>query len=201
MPSHVRASTQFPPEKKLAPVSNDGEVSGITWIELFVLFDIAGERTEQGQYQKNPAAIKRAGKRKLVSRCAKGKRSNLNNTTVITKATLDEEIKEFKSIVRHIFKHEVRQGKGKWVRMDNRSNLSRLNDLGIFGHQPAIKAYCQMTKGEKTQITESILKQKIANTEKRKSSLQSTGKGKEERKPPSKPVTPTKITRIPFYFV
>ena len=75
--------------------------------------------------------------------------------------------------------HEVRQGKGKWVRMDNRSNLRRLNDLGIFGHQPASKAYCQMTKGEKTQITESILKQKIANNKKSGSHLCGTpGKGK-----------------------
>ena len=50
--------------------------------------------------------------------------------------------------------------------MDNRSNLRRLNDLGIFGHQPAMKAYCQMTKGEKAQITESILRQKMANNRK-----------------------------------
>lgn len=88
------------------------------------------------------------------------------NTTVVTKATLDEEIKEFKSIVRHIFKHEVRQGEGNWIRMDNRSNLRRLNDLGVFGHQPAIKVFCQMTKDEKARITENILKQKIANNRK-----------------------------------
>ena len=90
----------------------------------------------------------------------------MNDTTAVTKATLDEEIKEFKSIVRHIFKHEEGQGQGRWIRMDNRSNLRRLNDLGVFGHQPAIKAYCQMTKDEKAKVTESILKQKIANNRK-----------------------------------
>jgi len=107
--------------------------------------------------------------------------NNLNNTTVVTKATLDEEIKEFKAIVRHIFKHEVKQGEGKWIRMDNRSNLRRLNDLGVFGHQPAIKAFCQMTKEEKTRITESILKQKIANNRKSEATFtphQEKAKGK-----------------------
>ena len=65
----------FLKKRSWAPVSNDGEVSGITWIELFVLFDIAGERTEQGQYQKNPAATKRAARRKLASRCASGEKT------------------------------------------------------------------------------------------------------------------------------
>ena len=90
----------------------------------------------------------------------------MNDTMVITKPTLDEEIKLFKALVRHIFKHEVKYGKGKWFRMDNRSNLRRLNDLGISGHQLALMAFCQMTKSEKAQITEAILKQKIANNKK-----------------------------------
>ena len=88
---------KFLQKRNWAPVSNDGEVSGIAWVELFVLFDIAGERTELGQYLKNPAASKRAAKRKLRSRCTKNRKSNLNNTIVVTKATLDEEIKEFVS--------------------------------------------------------------------------------------------------------
>ena len=39
----------FLSKRKWAPVSNEAEVSGVTWIELFVLFDLAGERTEEGQ--------------------------------------------------------------------------------------------------------------------------------------------------------
>ena len=50
--------------------------------------------------------------------------------------------------------------------MDNRANLRRLNDLGVSGHQPAIMAFCQMSKWEKAQITEAILKQKVANDKK-----------------------------------
>ena len=41
-------------KRNWAPVSNDVEVSGITWIELFVLFDLTGNRTEEGQHQKDP---------------------------------------------------------------------------------------------------------------------------------------------------
>ena len=121
---------------------------------------------KKGQFQKNPEATRRAEKRKPASRNTKKKRSNLNDTTVVSKATLDEEIKEFKAIVRHIFKHEAKLAKGKWIRMENRSNVIRLNDLGIYGHQPAIKAYCHMSNEEKATITEHILKQKIANNRK-----------------------------------
>ena len=85
---------------------------------------------------------------------------------VVTKPTLDEEIKLFKAIVRHVTKHEVKQGKGKWFKMDTRASLRRLNDLGVSGHQPAIMAFCQMTKSEKAQVTEAILKQKVANNKK-----------------------------------
>ena len=85
---------------------------------------------------------------------------------VTTKPTLDEEIKLFKAVVRHIFKHEVKHGKGKCFRMDNRSNLRRLSDLGVSGHQPALMIFCQMTKKEKESIIEAIRKQKVANNRK-----------------------------------
>jgi len=87
--------------------------------------------------------------RRQLSRNSKKNKGNLNDTTAVTKATLGEEIKDFKTIVRHIFKHEVKLAKGKWIRMENRANLRRLNDLGIYGHQPAIKAYCQISEEEK----------------------------------------------------
>ena len=152
--------------RKWAPVSSDDEASGITWIELFALFDLTGERTEKGQHQKDPETIKRAEKRKLKSRCARDKRNNLTNTMAVTKPKLDEEIKLFKAIVRHIFRHEVRNGKAKWFRMDSRANLRRLGNLGVSGHQPALMLFCHMTKEEKDTVTEAILKQKVANNRK-----------------------------------
>ena len=67
--------------------------------------------------------------------------------------------------------------------MENRSNLRRLNDLGIYGHQPAIKAYCQMSQEEKAKITEHILKQKIANNRKAEVLFaEHRGKGKAKEK-------------------
>ena len=137
----------FLENRKWAPVSNDDEVSGITWIELFALFDLTGERTEKGQHQKDPETVKRADRRKLKSRCARDKRSNLTSTMIVTKPKLDEEIKLFKAVVRHIFRHEVKNGKANWFRMDSRANLRRLGDLGVSGHQFALMLFLSDDEG------------------------------------------------------
>lgn len=142
----------------MAPVRVDIEVAGITWIELFALFDLTGNRSVNGQHQTNPEATTRAGQRRQKATCARSKKQNLNETTVVTKPSLDEEIKLFKAIVRHVTKHEAGQGKANWFKADARANLRRLNDLGVSGHQAAIKACCQMTKQEKAQVVEAILK-------------------------------------------
>ena len=111
----------FLKQRKWAPVKVDIEVSGITWIELFTLFDLTGKRSVNGQHQKNPEAAKRAEKERQKTRCARTKKLNLNETTVVTKPTLDEEIKLFKAIVRHVTKHEAEHGKAKWFKADTRS--------------------------------------------------------------------------------
>ena len=118
----------------------DTEVAGITWIELFTLYDLNGNRSEQRQHQQNAEATKRAEKRRQKARCARVKKLNLNETIVVTKPTLDEKIKLFKAIVRHVTKHEAEQEKAKWFRADTRASLRRLSDLGVSGHQPAIMA-------------------------------------------------------------
>ena len=133
---------------------------------FFALYDLTGNRSINGQHQKNPGAMKRAEKRMRKARCARNKKLNLAETTVISKPTYDEEIKLFKAVVRHIVKYEGEQGKANWFQTDTRANLRRLNDLGISGHQPAIKAFCQIAKQEKDQIVEAILKQKNANNKK-----------------------------------
>ena len=50
--------------------------------------------------------------------------------------------------------------------MDERSKLRRLAKLGIQGHQPAVTAFCKMTKKEKEVITGSLLKQKVGSNPK-----------------------------------
>ena len=156
----------FLEKRKWAPIRADIEVAGTSWIEVFALFDLAGNRSTMGQHQKNPGALKRAEKRARKARCARNKKLRLAETIVIGKPTFDEEIKLCKAVVRHIAKYEAEQGKAGWFQMDNRANLRRLNDLGVNGHQPAIKAFCQATTQEKEQIVEAILKQEIANNKK-----------------------------------
>ena len=110
----------------MAPVKIDSDVSGITWIELFTLYDLTGNRIQKGQHQKDPGATNRAEKRRLKSRCAKNKKTKISDTMVITKPTLEQELKLFKAIVRHITRHEVKQGQGEMFRVDNRANIRRL---------------------------------------------------------------------------
>ena len=85
--------------RRWAQVAEDSQVSGITWIELFVLFDIAGGRTDMGQYHKNPDATKRAEKRRQASRNSRKNKGSLTDMTAVAKASLDEEIKDFNSCV------------------------------------------------------------------------------------------------------
>ena len=65
----------------------------------------------------------------MKARCAKDKKLNLNETTVVTKPTLDEELTQFKAIVRHILKYDAEQGKATWFRVDTRAILRRLSKL------------------------------------------------------------------------
>ena len=60
--THYEEVHAFLIKRKSVPVGNEAEVSGITWIELFVLFDLVGDRTEEGQHQKDPDATERAEK-------------------------------------------------------------------------------------------------------------------------------------------
>ena len=41
-----------------------------------------------------------------------------------------------------------------------------MGNLGINGHQPAIAAYCEMTKEEKEKVTDAIMQHKVANNPK-----------------------------------
>ena len=51
----------------------------------------------------------------------------------MSKPTLDEELKTFKAIVRHITKYEIEPKTARWFTADNRPSLRRLGNLGING--------------------------------------------------------------------
>ena len=52
------------------PAQIDTEVAGITWMEMFTMHDVIGDRSEEGQPLKNLAATKRAENRGAKARCA-----------------------------------------------------------------------------------------------------------------------------------
>ena len=54
----------FLKKRKWAPAQIDTEVAGIAWIEPLPLHDVTGNRSEEGQHQTNPAATRRAEKRR-----------------------------------------------------------------------------------------------------------------------------------------
>ena len=154
---------KFLANRSWAPTDEESTISGVTWLELFVLFDTSGARTNKGDHIKDPKAKKRADARSKRNGKQQGGR-NLGNATV--QSTLDAELKRFKAVVRHIAKHEVDKEQGKWFLMEARAKLRRLGPLAIWGNQPAIAAHIDMTKDEIDRITENILKQKIGHNPK-----------------------------------
>ena len=64
----------FLKERKWAPAQADTEVVGITWVELFVLFDITGSRSEKEQRQQKPCSHQASRKRRENAKDAKNKK-------------------------------------------------------------------------------------------------------------------------------
>ena len=153
----------FLKEREWAAADKEGDTSGITWIELFVLFDITAARTQRGQHIKDSGAKKRADARNKKKEAAQRRSTNAN---ACVKPSLDEELKRFKAIVRHIGKHETGQEHAGWFDMERRSNLRRLGDLAVVGNQPAIMATVRMTEAEKAKVTRCIMLQKTGSDDK-----------------------------------
>ena len=80
--------------------------------------------------------------------------------------TLQKELTRFKAICRHIVKHEASHVGGKLFKAEHRQKLTRLAELGVRAHQPAIAAYCKVTAQERTTIINAILTQKAGTTPK-----------------------------------
>ena len=186
MPPHIRGEHKFSHSQKLyADIHNfmtqrewayahpEGNASGVTWIEMFALFDTAAYRTNGAQHIRNEEAHKRAIRRRDKAKAAKaksdereidtkGKRNwNIINTSAMTKASLDQEIKLFKAIVRQIARHELNDEQTRFFHMERRAHLRRLAPLGIEENEPAATAYCKVTPEEEATIIEAILQQKV----------------------------------------
>ena len=139
---------------------------GITWNEMFILFDTAGHRTVQGEHIKSKAAKQRAEKRR--NQVAQGKRQDKEGKYLdaTIRPTFQEELNLFKKVVRHIAKHELPDDDQRIFEAEKRCQHRRVADLGVKGHQPAIFGYCRYTPSEHTSIVEGMIKQKIGSTNK-----------------------------------
>ena len=147
--------------------------SGITWTELFVVFDTAGYRPRDAVHVKDKEAVNRATIRRKAAREAHAKKAgkelkhgkagiyDVTQSTVTSKPPLEQELALFKAIVRQIGQHELGEEQKKMFRMESRAKLRRLAPLGIVGNQPAIAAFCKIDELEKKITTEAILQQKI----------------------------------------
>ena len=134
----------------------ESEAGGITWLEAFILFDTAGGRTAKGQHVKSPEAAERARKRK-----ANMKKGNIEDVAAIPKASMDEELKQFKAICRYILNNDLQDDQRGWFRMEARQQWRRLALLGVEGNQPAIAAFCKTSMEEDHMIAEAIVRQKV----------------------------------------
>ena len=77
-------------------------IAGITWIELFILFDQGKYRSSNGDHAKDPKAAERAIKRQLAqsnSQGGKARKNGIKNAAIV-QPTLQEELTRFKMIVR-----------------------------------------------------------------------------------------------------
>ena len=51
---------RFLRERKWAPAPSERGIGGVTWTELFVLFDVSGTRSHDGEHMKDIKAYNRA---------------------------------------------------------------------------------------------------------------------------------------------
>jgi hypothetical protein len=153
----------FMKNRKWAPTDAGSHVGGVTWLELFIIFDITGARSHNGDHVKDKEAAKRA-----EARSAKVKKTNRGKETqnAIVKPKLGEELARFKAIVRHIAKHEVKGKQADYFLMEKRQHLTRLAGLAVYGHQPAIAGFLQISSHEKEDMIKAILMQKVGSNAK-----------------------------------
>ena len=104
---------KFIDERRWTPAPQESEAGGITWMELFILFDISGKRTEQGRHVKSEAAQRRAKARK-----SKEKKKHNQDSSAVVKPSLEEEIKLFKAVCRYIVQNDLQDEQTTWFRME-----------------------------------------------------------------------------------
>ena len=113
------------------PIEHESNTSGVTWLELFILFDTTNARNEQGKHIKDRDAKKRADARTKKRRSEGGAKGRSHGQAIV-EPSLDEELKRSKAIVRNITRHELNQTQTNWFGMERRAKLRRLGGLDVI---------------------------------------------------------------------
>ena len=103
---------RFLGNRKWPPAHPESPASGITGTELFALFDLCGDRTVGGMHTKDREATERARSRRAKGKDAKEKEARKGKrrsriADAVVKPSMNDEIKLFKAIVRHITGHDL----------------------------------------------------------------------------------------------
>ena len=121
-------------------VEGDQTASGMTWLELFILFGTQGWRDEHAHMKLSTEAEQRARARIAKSR-ERWKRPRVGKTyTSMTKPCLSKELANFKAIARHIIANDAKDERRNLFRQNVGHIAWRLREFGIIGQQPAVNA-------------------------------------------------------------
>ena len=71
-------------DRQWAPTKSDHTMSGTTWIELFILFDTTGARSEGGTHIRDPEATSRADKRRTKPEMPRTRIRGKGNTQLLS---------------------------------------------------------------------------------------------------------------------
>ena len=110
-------------------------MSGITWVELFALFDTTKASSTGSNYIKHEEANQRAQKRKGSDSTSKKKMKEAKpqaNATVLP--NLQEEINMYRQTIREIAKREAGNLDRNVTVAEERQHLGRLVGLGVLAH-------------------------------------------------------------------
>ena len=112
---------------------NDRQTPGITWIELFILFDTDGHRTPDGEHVRDQKAKERAEARRKSKAGTKHHLTKMRQEDAVAKPLFDEEVKRFKCICRQIARRELDERPGQMFHIEKRGRIKRFSSMGSMG--------------------------------------------------------------------
>lgn len=105
--------------KRWAPTNPEEDVGGITWAELFIMFDTSGKRSPKGEHVADQHMTKRAEARNASNGKWKEQARNGTSANAIAKPLYGDELGKFKAVVKQIAKHELDEERAAMFLMED----------------------------------------------------------------------------------